>query len=415
MKTTAPFYRRGSEHAVDLGFVPTPILPAPVVPAAGDGSAPAALPKADNVPAFPGTGRTLGHPGEMRWERIASAPLPEGPDFGEILQTKDRIVVAGPSAWSLFDPALGRITRKAWKRGIIEIDPERNLAYAPNSTGTITAYDLGTGAETFQIDFNYDVGYRKALIHRFGDRFLLIGTEESPPAHSKYEAHRTVLEVRELVEVEKEPGITEITYPSQRVAMLIYDSTLMLSALHKGDVIMAVEDAVFTADPGLEIKSGFAGKFRPLFLTLDEAGNQYLAVETDKGEALWVLDGTGKRLWEFPFSDAWGPLRKKPVIGFDRGVLLIFGRHLVSVSPQGVKRWTHEYAAGIGGASLTPDGFALTATGAEILALEPDGKRNVLIRLRGEAFGSAPVFTLAGEILVAGEMGLHKLAEKREP
>jgi outer membrane protein assembly factor BamB len=123
----------------------------------------------------------------------------------------------------------------------------------------------------------------------------------------------------------------------------------------------------------------------------------------------------GKRIWEFAFSDAWGPLRKKPVVGFDRGVLLIFGRHLVSVSPQGTQRWAHEYAAGIGGASLTQDGFALTATGSEILALEPDGKRNVLLRLRGEAFGCAPVFTPAGEILVAGEMGLYKLAEKREP
>jgi hypothetical protein len=416
-----PFYTDAADVPMDLGFVPPEIRDAErtELPEAAAAEKPGEGPALGQA----GNGRLAGNLRSLTWEVKSLAPNERGGSSVEIKAAGDRILLQCVDYWELYDGELspvgfqplisGSQAALATSPAALALDPKRDMLYGPDGIGVVSAWSLRNAKPAYNLAFAFGSDFGKPLLYRDGPVFLTVAVELLRDPHGNHKPDLGVLEARSLEDPLEILDAASNLAASKRLAILYSNTTLLLPALHRETLVLVCKDAYYLANLKLEIKAAFKGEFIPEYLSLDEAGLIHLIVTHKQKRALWVLDYTGRRLMNFPLSAEWGRPIAAPVIGYDHGVILTFEKRVVSVSPLGKKLWDKEYPDGVGGVSVTPDGHVLVAAGREVLALEPQGQRNVLIRILGESLKTRPVMNDAGELLVAGSKALYKLVPKK--
>jgi hypothetical protein len=334
----------------------------------------------------------------------------------EIRTTAGRILVRHSDYWELFDQDLHPVGYQPIITGGpsgLALDPKRGLIYGPDGLGIVTAWNLSDAKPVYNLAFAFGSDFAKPVISRKDNVFLAVAVELPRDPHGHHKPTLSMLESRELEDPLKILDPMSKLAASKRIAHLYRDNTLLLPALHKDTLVLVCKNAYYLTDLKFSVKAAFQGEFIPHRLSLDEAGLIHLIVESKQKHFLWILDHTGRRLMDFPIAEEWGRIVSAPVIGYDHGVILVFEKRVVSVSPMGKRLWDKEYSDTVAGAAATPNGHVLVAAGRELLAIEPQGQRNVLARIPGESLRTSPVVTGPGTILIAGSKGLYQLAPKK--
>lgn len=355
-------------------------------------------------------GRPLGLPPAPQTPRYVQrwkSDLREGLRPYVLAAAGDRILVYGPSLWSLFDAA-GRLvqTSPLGASGVV-LDPPHSLFFAADTAGLIVGYRLGDGQSAFSLFYYYGDRFGHSFLARRDRRLIAVGTakdidpHEPPPEESS-------IEVVDLGESARPKSWDQPDGPV--VVKDLFRKTRLMRTAMAGDVIaLATKDRVFLLDLDLEIRRAMTGSFVPLEISLDEGGRIYLLVNVAGRNALWLLTPAGEMVYSFEFPPGVRNPSVPAIVGYDHTAYILAGRHILSVAPDGKLNWMRSAMGEVAGAVVTADDFLLASEGDSLVAWDAQGQRRVVHALPGEQLATAPVLTAEGDLLVATQAHLYRL------
>jgi outer membrane protein assembly factor BamB len=205
-----------------------------------------------------------------------------------------------------------------------------------------------------------------------------------------------------------------------RNGVLNHKSLTFLVTRTLGGFAIAIENGVYLVDESLDLNSGMVGSFTPKLLSSDEAGRLYLVVDSHDGHELWVLAPNGERLITHTHPANEGAIVAPPLVGFDHSIYLLTASRAYALDPSGALRWECALDGPLGGAVVTADNRLVVSAGNSVstfeLVTDDDGEESIrrrsLLTIEGQRFGSAPILTPDGLLLVASDEALFCLEPK---
>ena len=404
------FYRTDVEKPITLGVAPTAIRNADAAwvlppPAAAKGEGAYTRPFANGQR----NSRTPIALPEGIWEVAATMPLDEAYAAEFVLRVGDRLLVQQDEAWQLFDRDGTLLAQGGRETGEVVVDAVHERFYTNDHTGFIKAWDLATGDAAFLLFPLFGQGYDRSVVRANGERLWLVGTElpvmshreTRPPEYTILEAHSLGHPLRTDEE--------KMLLSSRRLETLMTRPVPMLTAAGAPGLVLAAPGHVFLVDEALQVTADLQGTFKPLALSLDEAGLIYLIVRVPDEEvegaetrALWGLTADGQRFLNVPIPETPGDSYRPPLIGYDRTVYVLLEHEVMAIDPDGALRWQQHAGAPIAGAVVTADHQVLVSAGPRILALDPSsGERRLVFEGPGDTLQTPPVLAALDRLLVA--------------
>lgn len=340
----------------------------------------------------------------IRWQK----PLGQHESPISLLRSADRILVRFANSWLLFDNEGRPAGRGEVGPGAIFLDASPGLFYVPTHADTLEGRRVADGSLLFQTSISHGSTFVFPLIARAGNRLMVVGTEIEQFSHTPQPATESTIEFKEFgksFSVDETGMLNSVT----RGGTLRVNSPALFAAV-QGDVIhFAVPDAVASFSTDLQARSACSAKFTPRLMSVDEAGNAYLLVESGGRPSLWAVTPDCKRFINLPLEPRYGSLVAPPVIGYDHRIYLVSTSWAVAISPEGKIVWEREISGPAAGAGVTADDRLLVAAGDMVIAFHANGEPETLARFTGDKLITYPVLTAHQQILVASQQTLYCL------
>lgn len=355
--------------------------------------------------------RSPGRIADSKWKVLWSSELAAGLDPKLILQAGDRILAVGSADWELLDLAGRSIGRGRCSEGDVVLDPRGGRFFLTDQIEMVRAHSMADAGASFGMLTFGGEGFRQILLAPRGQSILAASYEYLDEPHSDYPPDSSAIEVYDLgdpIEVDE----FGVLVSSVRRAALARNASLLVAAAGDDEVVFAIEDHIYVADWDLRIKSILEGSFKPVLVSLDEAGRIYLIVEREGSLALWVVTTKGERLLDMPFRPEIRSFDSPPIVGYDHRVYLLNGAIIKAISLNKRLLWEHTAEGRIAGAVVLADDHLLISAGSELLSLDPEGEAKVHNTFE-ETLSTAPVMSSDGRILVASSRNLFCLERSR--
>jgi hypothetical protein len=302
------------------------------------------------------------------------------------------------------------------------MDPEKLLIWMGGDG--VQAYRMTDGSAVCHIIAATMV--RHTFLARRRRQFLVAGTQYQLHPHGGVVADRAEIEVVDLGDpIEVDRGYLKSPSPAKSLGA---PSHLMALAVHRDQIVFAVPGRILLGGWNLELNGALQGSFRPVSLSLDEAGRIYLVVQTEGREELWGITLQGERFLSVGLPNELPDLLEThyditaavpPIIGYDHRIYVRMrnrdgttGR-LLAISLDGKVLWDYPISYfEQGGLVITADDRLLVAESDKLLAFKDSATPEVLHQFPGERLLTAPVLTQKGELLVATDKFLYCLTAK---
>lgn len=322
------------------------------------------------------------------------ADLPDTLTPVNILAAGDRLVISGPGPWALLDLSGRLIAETPSALGSVTLDAAGGRVVGGNSDGTLQLWRLADAArDATPRPFRLRDHSRSYLATR-GSRLLMLSNVLDTDVHAAPEEKSMI----EVIDVAHPEG----PYPTHA----LHKAGPMQTALRGDTVYIASLNRVFLLDLELKFRQAWAGEFKPIAISVDEAQNVYLLVLAGGKAALWKLTPKAERAWTVPVSLVSGMIIQPPIVGYDHSVYLVTPRQLMAFSAEGQPLWTRDGAGTIRGAFVTSDDRLVTAEGSQIAAWNLKGERQVVFDC-GDSLVTPPILTPGGTIYAASPNRLY--------
>jgi hypothetical protein len=329
------------------------------------------------------------------------------------LQAADRILLAGPYEWELFDLTGQSVAVGRRGAGEIVLEPTGSRFWVPSESGMIEVYDLGKGARLFATSaFGGGAFRRGGLFFREG-RSLVISIEYLARPHSASPPSMSAVEAYEFKQPQQIDQYGFLNSTSLR-GRWVHPSITLLAAVHAGTLVVALENRLYFSDWELNTPTVLQSEFTPEWMSLDEGGRVYLVARSPAGHALWMVTPNGERILNAPIPDTMPALIAPPIVGYNHRVYLVSGDHIRAINPDGTLAWEHLSAKRIAGAVVTADDRLLVSAGSEVASFDEHGERTALYDTN-EELSTPPILTAADDILVASAQHLFCMTSKPSP
>jgi hypothetical protein len=271
---------------------------------------------------------------------------------------------------------------------------------------------LSDGKQAFLLSLYFANTFRRELILRKAQRFLVVSVEEQRSPHSERVPNMSVVELHEMSTplVLSEVGRVK---SERRLNDLKRRTSRLLAAAHGGNVVLATDNAVYVADDELKLRTELTSDFEPAGLSLDEGGTIYLSVRYKGAPELWVVTPSGERVARVPLPLGFTPIAP-PIVGYDHSVYLVSAGRILAVGSSGQVLWDRALASVVG-AVVGSDNGLLVSAGDSIVSLAATGEQQAVFRAEGDVLTSPPSMTAAGDVLVAGEKNVYSLRPLEKP
>ena len=343
-------------------------------------------------------------PWRIRWQK----PLGQHESPLSILRSADRIVVRFATSWLLFDNEGKAAGRGSVGPGAIYLDASPGLLYVPVQADILEGRRLADASLMFQTSISHGSTFVFPLIARSGNRMVVVGTEIERFSHTPRPATESTIEFKEFGKpfaVDEMGMLNSVT----RGGTLRVNSPALLAAVQGDAIRFAVPNALASISTDLEVRSACAAKFTPKLMSVDEAGSQYLIVESGGRTSLWAVAPDCKRFINLVLDPRYGSLVAPPVIGYDHRIYLVSSSYALAVSPEGKVLWERETLATAAGAGISVDDKLLVSAGDTLAVLPDTGDLQILARFSGDRLLTYPVLTAHNQILVASKQNLYCL------
>lgn len=340
---------------------------------------------------------------QLRW----SWPISPLVGSGDLVAAGDRLVLCGSLSWQLLDRAGQEIARQPIGHSGVTIDPGLKLFYVAKPSGALAGYRLDTGALHHSILLGGGDNFDRQYLARRDNALLVVSVEREVDVHAPLPENMMI----ERVDL-KDPSIP--AEPGKPRAPSVVDdlrrkTRVVQPVMYGGTLAMATRDRVFFIDETLRRIRAVTGEFLPVAMSADETGRLYMVVLVHQRPALWVVNESGERAWEFPLPADWTTVTWLPIVGYDHTVFLVSGSQILALTPAGKVKWRKTAAGPVAGAIVTPDGFLLTSEGTQLAIWDGEGERRTLFDAK-QPLVSAPVLTEYGDLVVAAAGAVLDLA-----
>lgn len=343
----------------------------------------------------------------VRWQAPTTGAL------SAVLFAGDRVVAQRAGGWTLLNRDGGKIAEGPSAGAPITIDPSSGMFYSLGNGNNLQAFGLEKGDLRFTIPLGYNEAFAWLMFQRTGNRIVaaaierpMISPAPRPPEQSLFQ----VVEVGSPLKVSPYKVLLSIDEQQD----LVFKQADMLPVA-AGDILWAaMPDLLIRTSSAQNIDGAFAGSFKPMSASADEAGWLHLVVASrapNRRPELWIVTPDGHWGAREPIPPAYGESKTPPAIGYNRRVYLRAGQSIAAFSPRGPLLWEYHADGMIAGLSTTPDGRVVAAAGKALFALDSNGKAEHLASLPAGA-STSPVVTADGEILVGSDTGVVCLGSK---
>jgi len=369
----------------------------------------------------PGPGYTRAYANESQNSRIpftlgtgAWSPawkLPISSEFPArfVLAMGDRSIVHARQ-WHLVDSAGRSLVNDRLGGGPIVIDQALKAFLTHYTSAYLSMRRLADGRELFKYLPGQGDVYSRAFLTRHGSRMLIQGWERSldPHGHKKAENSRV-----EILDLGKPPKADDFGFLSSASTIgELYIGWVGVQMATAGAVIVAAAaNEIYLLDWDLNVKQVFDGSFEPNSLSLDEAGNIYMAGQSGGASHVWKITPAGEIAFDFTLPTP-AVLEHPPIVGYDHTVYQLSGGHIYALGDNGRLRWSRASEGTLAGGVVTADHQLMTSEGSCVAAYDAKGERRKVVCLDGESLTSPAILNEAGHMLVASKTHLHSLRTK---
>ena len=349
---------------------------------------------------------TLGDPFGVTWVQRFATPLRANTKAHSVMQFGNALLVQAP-VWQLF--GLDGRPRRAGRAGSspLVVSPNDQSFRWVNGDGYLVSAPLATGEALWSYGLHLGDGASHPMLAVRGNQVVVLGGEiPGNPEAKVRRSPRFAVEVIELVppmDVSEGGLLRSARSPGVLAADCAGD---VVGALDRDAVVVAWKDHLLVAGLDLAVRRLSSGRFEPRAISVGEAGRVYLVVRTPEGPRLWMLNAEGQRVFSARLPDDAADTLVPPIIAPDQRVFVTTDTRISAFSPNGDALWEYAPPQGRPRAAVTADGWLLVAVDDSIGVFDAEGHSASLFHAPGEVFRTAPVLTMAGEIVAATERSL---------
>jgi hypothetical protein len=343
---------------------------------------------------------------QIRWR--TELPTALQPQY--LMHSANRTVLAGANQWCLIDERGQKIGNLMLRASGVSIDPENGLFYAADRYGYVVGRRLADAVEALGVYGHFGPDFARNQIIRNGSQLLIVSVQLPPDPFAGRDAELSMAEVHDLgdpITLDKD----KVVISDKITRNLIRKTTQLISAYENGTLVLGVKDRLYVADSNLKISAALAGKFVPIWLSLDTQRNIYAIVHEGDKLALWGVTLAGVRFLSVQLPSEFDRMLAPPIIGYDNRVYIVAPDQVIAVESPGRVVWQRPLG-GAAGAVVAADDQLLVSDGARVLAFDRDGKGRVLFSVGNDMLLTAPILTAPGDLMVASSMWLYRIAPK---
>lgn len=348
------------------------------------------------------------NPASGNWRIAWASQLPGAFQPVALLADGSRIALQGKGSWALLGAGGKALAGGILGPGNIALDPPNRRMFLPSQESRVMARSLEDGKPLLILSGYFGQAFCREFIGPRDNGIVLVSLERMLKSKSSYKPDLSVIERYDFGSP-MELGPKNVVKSASRTANLLRQTVELKAAMHGNSLAVAVPNAVYLADSDLRIQSEMTGEFTPLAMSLDEALNIYLLVETNDGAALWALTPKAELRFSFPLLPGEKTIGTPPIVRYDHGVYVLTSARILCLDPAGKLQWERS-VANLAGAAVAPSGDLLVAAGQELGVWSRDGERRILYRF--EAAGSlatAPLTIDSGDVIVASRTHCYRL------
>ena len=337
-----------------------------------------------------------------------------------LLASSDRVYALGRLRWDLHDLGGARVATGQRAAGSTWLDPSVFLQLDP--MGLLRMRQPSDGVERAWLSLFMGNNFGRHFVAVHGERLVVGGFENVESAEHEHVPELSSIELWSLEEPLNQAPTGQLRPGLEQP--LLFNTAKLLTASYDGGIVAAYEGRIVRIDWELEVTSLLTGSFTPIALSLDEAGWTYLIVDEPAAEGspaptptpaparcLWIVAPSGERTVRVPLP---APLATKartpPIVGHDHRVIIVGGGALLALDARGELLFARRTSDACPGAIITADDQLLVSDGADLVVIDPAGQRAVLRHFDDGALVTAPVMDPSGDVLVATNETLHRLA-----
>jgi outer membrane protein assembly factor BamB len=250
--------------------------------------------------------------------------------------------------------------------------------------------------------------YTRAFLTRHGGRLLILGWERALDPHGHKKAENSRIEILDLGMPPKADGFGFLT-SSKEVGELYIKELGVQMATAGATIVAAAKNEFYRMNWDLQVTEVLEGNFDPQGLSLDEAGNTYMALAAGGTNHVWKLTPKGEIAYDFTLPGPGIVLETPPIVGYDHTVYQLASQQIYAIGDNGKLRWSRTAEGGVGGAAITGDGHLLVSEGSCIVAYDAKGDRRKVHCFPNETLTSPPILNESGNLMVTSKTSLHCL------
>ena len=349
---------------------------------------------------------SLGDPNAATWAQRFATPLRPNTRPHSVLQHGNALLVQAP-VWQLF--GLDGKLRRAGRSGSSPLAVsagDRTFRWV-NGDGYLVSAPLATGVATWSFPLHLGDGAQYPWLAMQGAHTVVLGADGAP--NPEAEVQRPQQFALEVIEIRGAPEVSDggLLRSAKTPGALVGDVTGdVVGTFDRDAVVLAWNDHLLTVGLDLAVRRCTTAPFTPRAISAGEQGRVYLVVRTPEGPRLWMLNVDGQLAFSAVLPDDAADTLVPPIVAPDHRVFVTTDTRVVAFSPTGDRLWEWVSPDGRPRAMVTADGWLLVAAGDSLGVFDVDGNSASLFNAPGEVFRTAPVLTMAGEIVAATERAL---------
>ncbi len=346
--------------------------------------------------------------GTNEWKPLWNLPLDPAMPARFVLAIGDRAIVHGRQ-WHLVDAATGRsISNDRLGGGPIVIDQALKGFITHYTSAHLSVRRLADGKELFKYLPGQGDVYTRAFLTRHGGRLLILGWERALDPHGRKKAENSRVEIIDLGMPPKADSFGFLSSSSQVGELYIKELGVQMATAGP-TIVAAARNEFYRMTWDLQVTEILEGNFDPQGLSLDEAGNTYMAVAAGGTNHVWKISPKGEIAYDFTLPGPGIVLETPPIVGYDHTVYQLAGPQIYAVGENGKLRWSRTAEGAVGGAAISGDGQLLVSEGACVVAYDAKGDRRKVHCFPNETLTSPPILNESGHLLVTSKTALHCL------
>ena len=338
------------------------------------------------------------------WDVATSVQFDDGFAPTHVLAINEYFIVQGEGAWNLYNHDLTLLTSGYLAAGQINVD-ENGFFYLASSSGALLTYQLDNGEKVSVVPSISGEGFEPSFIARRGQRLIVISRQRELDAHT---GERPLISRVEVIHLGDPPELdAEGWLISAFTEAALDKQTSHLSfAMQEEQLIIMIENALISFKPTLQAQRILLSTFKPVSLSLDEAGRMYLLVDVKGKLVFWLVTPVGERIIDYELPSTFQSARRPLIIGFNHSVYILAKDKVLSVASDGTLQWENTASGTIIGAFVSLDNQLVVSTSSDIGVFNPTGEWKTLHTFKGETVLTPPLLTSSGQLVVATDQRL---------